>query len=111
MCDQCEALTISGVACHETGCPDRWLHPATGQPMPRECKDCGCDFVPETRDQSFCDDRCAAIFAGLEDPYDDEPDWTSQDCPVCQHTLGGTIQPDGVCDGCGHVQFDPADAC
>jgi hypothetical protein len=28
-CDQCEALVINGVACHETGCPKQgrpWVH-------------------------------------------------------------------------------------
>jgi len=27
------------------------------------------------------------------------------DCPACQDTLGGTLDADGVCDGCGHHAF------
>ena len=44
-CDQCEALMINGIFCHETGCPnthsrydaedDRWI-------KQRECRECGC---------------------------------------------------------------------
>ena len=44
-CDQCEAMMINGVFCHETGCPntksrydvesDNWIRQ-------RKCFDCGC---------------------------------------------------------------------
>ncbi len=44
-CDQCEALMINGVFCHESGCPnskkrydigsDEWI-------AQRKCFDCGC---------------------------------------------------------------------
>lgn len=42
-CDQCEMLSINGVPCHETGCPnsrsrwdgERWI-------KQRECFECGC---------------------------------------------------------------------
>jgi len=44
-CDQCEMLSINGVACHEHGCPnidkrydaleDRWI-------LQRDCFHCGC---------------------------------------------------------------------
>ena len=30
-CSQCEALAINGIACHETGCPNR----------PSACRECG----------------------------------------------------------------------
>lgn len=30
-CSQCEAASINGVACHETGCPN----------VPRTCRECG----------------------------------------------------------------------
>lgn len=56
MCDACEALVINGVLCHETGCPDSW------KDTERECKECGCDFVPEDRDQWFCSEECANPF-------------------------------------------------
>lgn len=43
-CDQCEALVINGVFCHETGCPNssaRWsIHGEWIQV--RECFECGC---------------------------------------------------------------------
>ena len=44
-CDQCELLVINGVVCHETGCPNAW------RDTTRTCYACGCDFVPETRQQ------------------------------------------------------------
>lgn len=42
-CDQCEMLSINGVPCHETGCPNmnaRW----DGEEWirQRECFTCGC---------------------------------------------------------------------
>jgi rubrerythrin len=41
-CDQCEALSINGVPCHEHGCPNRsW-----------ECPECG-EMKSHTED--FCD--------------------------------------------------------
>ena len=58
-CDQCEALSINGVACHETGCPNSWKDPATGEPYTVKCKFCGCDFTPEDKDQYLCSDDCA----------------------------------------------------
>ena len=45
-CDSCEMLSINGVPCHETGCPNQratwseergqWVHYV-------ECFECGCD--------------------------------------------------------------------
>jgi hypothetical protein len=35
-CSQCEALSINGVPCHETGCPNK----------PIECRYCG-DTIPK----------------------------------------------------------------
>ena len=71
MCEQCEALSICGVPCHETGCPDSHLHPFTGAMMPVECKDCGCEFIPDEPHQAFCDDSCVANYYGM--PADDDP--------------------------------------
>lgn len=45
-CDQCAVLSINGVPCHETGCPDAWIDPATGKGYPVECWECGCGYVP-----------------------------------------------------------------
>jgi hypothetical protein len=52
-CPSCEVLTINGVRCHEHGCPDAWREKT------RECAECGSDFVPEYREQTFCSDECA----------------------------------------------------
>jgi membrane protease subunit (stomatin/prohibitin family) len=61
MCDQCQALTINGVYCHETDCPVAYLD------QTKECFVCGCDYQPESRHQSICPD-CA------------DPQW---ECPEC----------------------------
>jgi hypothetical protein len=52
-CESCEALSINGVWCHETGCPDAWMDDI------RECLWCGSDFHPEERYQACCDESCA----------------------------------------------------
>jgi hypothetical protein len=43
-CDQCQMLSINGVPCHETGCPNmhaRWEH---GEWIKYyACFECGCD--------------------------------------------------------------------
>jgi len=44
-CDQCEALMINGVFCHETGCPNmgaRWDSESGEWIKQRRCFDCGC---------------------------------------------------------------------
>ena len=51
-CDQCEMLSINGVACHETGCPNSrkafrygaWIRIV-------ECFECGC----EVEEGTVCD--------------------------------------------------------
>jgi hypothetical protein len=50
-CDQCQALMINGVFCHETGCPNdresgEWI-------KQRECFDCGCTVD--------ADDPCCSV--------------------------------------------------
>ena len=52
MCDQCVALMINGVYCHEHGCPDAW------KTKKHECKWCGSSFKPEHGSQMFCSDEC-----------------------------------------------------
>lgn len=52
MCNQCEALTINGVYCHEIGCPVAW------QDETRECKWCGFEFEPKHKNQVFCEQSC-----------------------------------------------------
>lgn len=58
MCDQCEALMINGVYCHETGCPVAW------RDYKNECDWCGSMFKPEVKGQRFCEDRCAESYGG-----------------------------------------------
>lgn len=50
-CNGCSPAMIQGVLCHETGCPDAW------RDTPRECFECGCDFLPESRFQTICPDH------------------------------------------------------
>lgn len=41
-CDQCEMLSINGVACHETGCPNSRKVWRNGEWVAvRECRECG----------------------------------------------------------------------
>lgn len=43
-CDQCEMLSINGVACHETGCPNsksRWDADSGTWIRQRVCRECG----------------------------------------------------------------------
>jgi len=49
-CDGCSPAMVNGTLCHETGCPESWRDYA------RECFECGCDFVPESRYQRNCVD-------------------------------------------------------
>ena len=56
MCEQCEAVRINGVLCHEHGCPNAW------QDYTRECKWCGAEFMPEERGQAFCCEDCAESY-------------------------------------------------
>jgi len=67
MCQSCEALTINGVLCHESGCPDSW------RDYERECVECGCPFIPEEKDQSTCSDDCYHIWIG--GGWDDRKDF------------------------------------
>lgn len=50
LCNSCDATYINGVLCHEHGCPDAWRNRS------RECSECGCDFTPEDRYQTVCND-------------------------------------------------------
>jgi len=47
-CDGCQVLRISGVLCHETGCPEAW------RDRPTACADCGFEFMRESRYQTLC---------------------------------------------------------
>lgn len=56
MCEQCEALTINEVHCHESGCPIAW------KDYDEECKWCGRSFKPEEKGQTCCDESCTEAY-------------------------------------------------
>ena len=41
---------INGLFCHESGCPTAWKHQKVA------CKECGCDFIRESKNQCNCPD-------------------------------------------------------
>lgn len=46
-CDQCEMLSINGLACHETGCPNAkktWIPERETWAQFVACRECGCDI-------------------------------------------------------------------
>ncbi len=51
-CDSCQLARINGVVCHETGCPDSWIDPETGEGYEKPCWQCGFGFVPESANQA-----------------------------------------------------------
>ena len=63
-CDQCEMVSINGVACHETGCPKS--HVGTV----RECDWCGSPFKPHGRGDRFCSSDCGASYYGAPVEWD-----------------------------------------
>lgn len=72
MCDQCQAVMINRVACHETGCPDSWKHPKTGEPLVRKCLLCYGDFTPEEKSCAFCSRACEDDYYGSDVYCEDE---------------------------------------
>ncbi len=68
-CNQCQAVTINGIPCHETGCPEAWRDESI------ECFECGCDFERTERHQTVCLD-CLGHPDSSE--YDDNPHATKQ---------------------------------
>jgi hypothetical protein len=65
MCDSCEALTINGVYCHESGCPRAW------EDTDVQCFECGIPFTPKVKHQHTCD-GCIMAELGLWDDYEAE---------------------------------------
>lgn len=53
-CSQCEAASICGVACHETGCPNQT----------RACDECGAS-IPKR--QRLCESCCDDLFHDYEE--------------------------------------------
>ena len=84
MCQQCTALRINGVLCHEHGCPDAWKSEV------RECKECGAEFTPADNWQEFCTTHCYAMYNGLPCDCNDCDDFRAElelDEPIV-HTYG-----------------------
>jgi hypothetical protein len=75
MCQSCEVLTINGILCHETGCPNSWKDKVI------ECKNCGTEFVPEEKGQKFCDNHCFCMYNNIE-----------CDCEFCSEMDAETIE-------------------
>lgn len=66
-CQDCAAVVINGVPCHETGCPNHHIDLATGEPYAVECGWCGSDCPCSrlgTQAKAFCDDDCANAYYG-----------------------------------------------
>jgi hypothetical protein len=59
-CSSCELLTINGVVCHETGCPDSHLFTT------RDCLWCGQQFTPDSPSDYCCDGACYAMYHGID---------------------------------------------
>lgn len=59
MCEQCNAVMINGVYCHEQGCPDAW------KDYKKECKWCGQEFKPEWKEQICCCADCTVAYSGM----------------------------------------------
>jgi hypothetical protein len=48
-CDQCQMLSINGIPCHETGCPNsRKTYRYGAWILIVECRECGCEVESGT---------------------------------------------------------------
>jgi hypothetical protein len=68
-CNQCEMLSINGIPCHETGCPNSrktWIEARGEWVLFLKCFHCGCDI--EDGDTCGCNefDYCTECQAELE---------------------------------------------
>lgn len=59
-CHSCNLLRINGYVTHETGCPNAWRDEV------RECKWCGCKFLPEENHQVCCSHPCQVSYSGVD---------------------------------------------
>ena len=60
-CDQCDMMSINGVACHETGCPNgrkTWVE-ARGWVLYLDCFECGCPV--EDGEVCGCQEECMEV--------------------------------------------------
>jgi hypothetical protein len=67
-CDDCQALMINGVLCHEAGCPSAWKDYRV------ECRECGVEFYPEWRGQSICEGCLDSPGIDADDDFDPDED-------------------------------------
>ena len=70
-CNQCEMLSINGVACHETGCPNtdkQWDKNVEAWLDTYECPECGHIYTDDELMYSCC-------LAGMNEPYIEGPDY------------------------------------
>lgn len=74
-CDSCNMVSIQGVPCHETGCPDAW------KTTEIECEDCGCAFIPEDRGMTRCD-GCECEYQDSGWYYEGNDSYEYEDDPV-----------------------------
>ena len=91
-CDQCEAMMINGIYCHETGCPR-----AT---QTAECFECGINVtvpVGYPRTLTYCSEECYRIAHGCSEEVpecwdcgysdymtkDERGDWVCESCAKC----------------------------
>ena len=92
-CPQCELLRINGVLCHEKGCPEAWRDET------RECKECGCEFVPTERKQVYCHDLCGADSPAPPNDSEDIADLeesTSGDLPHITSNAKSVLRPEEI---------------
>jgi len=74
-CDQCSMLSINGVACHETGCPNqnsRWDAESESWIKQRKCFECGCTVDADSPCCNYDD-------MGFEEEIETDPDEDTED--------------------------------
>ena len=59
LCDDCDALNINGILCHEIGCPSAWKN------YNKKCRWCGTTFLPKEKDHEFCCVDCHNDYYGI----------------------------------------------
>lgn len=68
-CDQCEMLSINGVACHETGCPNARKRFVDGEWVKvYRCRECGTEAL-----DADSAGACCAPIEEADEPWPD--DW------------------------------------
>lgn len=65
-CDDCSPSVINGTLCHEMGCPSAW------KDYTKECRECGCDFSPDSKFATICPDCLNPEPIEEDEEYEDE---------------------------------------